>query len=818
MSKYIEKVEKTTCVQLVLHGIVLFPAMPSGIDVTDEASIAAVNAALKGNGKVFVVATKDEESKAGAELESEEQTQTKPTETYSFGVCAVVKQAMRMPDGRLRVLVEGKERAERCPETESHKSGDTVDVFIREVTLTDNGGIKGQLLIEQAQRSFAELIQLIPKVSDELVTAVQAIKSPGFLADFITANVVFQTETRQRILEELHPLKRLELLLVTMEREKLFLSSEAAIREKVKERIDQNQREYYLREQLKVIQNELGDGEFSDVEEYDRRIAEAHLPAEIEEKLRKEVSKLEKMPYSSAESTVIRNYLDVCLEIPWSRYSKGKYNVEAAKKILDADHDGMDKVKDRILEYIAVHQLSPDLKGQILCLVGPPGVGKSSVVSSVARALGRKFVRVSLGGVRDEADIRGHRKTYIASMPGRIANALKTAGTMNPVILLDEIDKLTNDAHGDPSSALLEVLDPDQNKAFRDHFLELPLDLSDCVFIATANTLETVSRPLIDRMEILSLPSYTRSEKVAIFKNHLLPKELKRHGLTKRALKITDEAIVETIDRYTKEAGVRNLSREGAALCRKTARKIVETGKKSFTVDTANLEEFLGKPKYRDPEVKHEAQVGVVNGLAWTEVGGELLQAEAVATEGSGKLELTGKLGDVMKESAQAAVTYVRKNYKKYGIDGEFYKKVDLHIHFPEGAVPKDGPSAGVTCVTAIVSELSGIPVRGDVAMTGEITLHGRVLPIGGLREKTMAAYKNGMTTVVIPYDNLPDLDEVDEEVKAHITFVPAETIDRVLETALKRETVREIPSESDEMLAMTTGTYTVPTQTGVAL
>lgn len=803
MSKYIEKVEKLTCLQLVLRGIVLFPNMPAGIDVGDEASIAAVNAALKGDGKIFIATVKDEAD---------------TDETYSFGLYAIVKQAMNMPDGHLRVLLEGKERAERCPETESHKSGDTVDVFVHTVTLTDNGGAKGAVWVEEAQRSFAELIKLLPKVSGEIVTAVQAIKSPAFLADFITANAIFHVESRQKILEELHPLKRLELLLLTMEREKIILASEASIREKVKERIDQNQRDYYLREQLKVIQNELGDGEFSDVEEYDRRIADAHLPESVEEKLRKEVSKLEKMPYSSAESTVIRNYLDVCLEIPWSSYSKGKYQVESAKKILDADHDGMDKVKDRILEYIAVHQLSPDLKGQILCLVGPPGVGKSSVVSSVARALGRKFVRVSLGGVRDEADIRGHRKTYIASMPGRIANALKTAGTMNPVILLDEIDKLTNDAHGDPSSALLEVLDPDQNKAFRDHFLEIPLDLSDCVFVATANTLETVSRPLIDRMEILSLPSYTRSEKVAIFKNHLLPKELKRHGLTKRSLKISDDAIVEMIDHYTKEAGVRNLSREGAALCRKTARKIVETGKKSFAVDTTNLEEFLGKPKYRDPEVKNEAQVGVVNGLAWTEVGGELLQAEAVATEGSGKLELTGKLGDVMKESAQAAVTYVRKNYKKYGIDGEFYKKFDLHIHFPEGAVPKDGPSAGVTCVTAIVSELSGIPVRGDVAMTGEITLHGKVLPIGGLREKTMAAYKNGMTTVVIPQDNLLDLDEVDAEVKAHVTFVPVTTVDQVLDTALVKEPLEQATTENDDVLAMTAGSYTVSSQTGVAL
>lgn len=774
MSKYIEKVEKNIFPLVRLRNIVIFPGLPTSVELAEEEDIASVNAAIEADSQVFVVTYKESDAES--------------KEIYTLGIVAKVKQIIKLPDNHLRVILEAHNRAELST-IEYASDCAYAEVFVRSVSLTDNGGLKAELMMRDAVKQFQEMLKYLPKISNEIITAIQVIKDPGLLSDFIAANVIYNITNRQELLSEINPIVRLEKLLLAMEKEKILLESEHEVHAKVKQRIDQNQREYFLREQMKVIQNELGDGEFSDIDEYDEKITKAALPENVEEKLRKELSKLEKMPYSSAESTVIRNYLDICLEIPWSKYSKGRADVAAAKKILDADHDGLEKVKDRILEFIAVKQLSPDLAGQILCLVGPPGVGKSSVVTSVARALGREFVRVSLGGVRDEADIRGHRKTYIASMPGRIANALKTAGTMNPVILLDEVDKLTSDAHGDPSSALLEVLDNDQNKTFRDHFLEIPLDLSECVFIATANTLDTVSRPLIDRMEIIPISSYTRSEKIAIFKNHLLPKELKRHGLTKRSLKVTDDAICEMIDHYTKESGVRNLSREAASLCRKVARKIVETGKKSFTVNASVLSEYLGKPKYRDPEMKKENLVGVVNGLAWTEVGGEILQAEAVSMEGTGKLELTGKLGDVMKESAQAAVTYVRKNYEKYGIDKDFYKNRDLHIHFPEGAVPKDGPSAGVTCSTAIVSELSGIPVRGDVAMTGEITLHGRVLPIGGLREKSMAAYKNGMKTVIIPKDNTIDLEDVDTEVKQHMLFVPVATIDEVLDIALCKNT-----------------------------
>lgn len=773
MSKYIEKVENFIMPQLSLFGIVVFPSLSASIELSDKSSIAAVNAVADSDGKLFVCAVED----ASGERVS----------SYDVGVIAKVRQVIKLPDGHIRVLLEGKCRAERT-EVRSEKNFPIVSGIARKISLTDNGGVKGETLMRETVNVFQKLLKLLPKVSHEVIVTVQSITDPGFLADYISANVLYKIEQKQEILYEINPLSRLERLLVILENERAMLKNEIELQSKVKQQIDRNQREYYLREQMKVIQQELGDGDMSDIEEYEEKLSHMTLPEEVEKKVRKELSKLEKMPYSSAESTVIRNYLDTCLEMPWSSYTEDKFDVALAAKILDEDHDGLEKVKERILEFIAVRQLSPELKGQVICLVGPPGVGKSSVAVSIARALGRKFVRVSLGGVRDEADIRGHRKTYIASMPGRIANAIKQAEVMNPVILLDEIDKLTRDSHGDPSSALLEVLDSDQNKTFRDHFLELPLNLSDCIFIATANTLETVARPLIDRMEVISLRSYTRNEKLAIFKNHLFGKELKRHGLKKSNLKITDEAILEIIDYYTKESGVRNLSRETASLCRKVAKKLVESGKKSFTVTKSKVSDYLGKRKYKKDDLYGNAAVGVVNGLAWTEVGGEILQAEAVSVLGTGKLELTGKLGDVMKESAQAAITYIRKNFEKLGIDADFYKNRDIHIHFPEGAVPKDGPSAGVTTATAVVSELSGIPVRADIAMTGEITLHGRVLPIGGLREKTMAAYRHGISTIIIPFDNRDDLDEVDDEVKSNVRIIPVKTIDAVLEIALVKD------------------------------
>ena len=535
---------------------------------------------------------------------------------------------------------------------------------------------------------------------------------------------------------------------------------------------------------MKSIQEELGDG-VSDTEEYYNKIMSAGLPEEVQKKLLKENDRLARSPFGSAEATVISNYLDVCLELPWKKTTKDRTDVKAARKILDADHEGLEDVKERLLEYLAVKQLNPELKGQIICLYGPPGVGKTSIASSLARAMKREYVRVSLGGVRDEADIRGHRKTYVGAMPGRIIAALSQVGVKNPLILLDEIDKMANDGRGDPASAMLEVLDPEQNKFFRDHFVELPFDLSDCIFIATANTLDTVPRPLIDRMEIIELHTYTKSQKIGIAKNHLIPKQLKRHGLTKRTLRITDAALSEIIDCYTRESGVRNLERELASVCRKAAKLIVEGGVSRVVVDADDLKSFLGPKKIIPETISALDEVGVVNGMAYTQSGGDLLKVEAAVMDGSGKLELTGSLGDVMKESAHAAITYTRQIAEKYGISPDFYSKKDIHIHFPEGAVPKDGPSAGITTLTALVSALSGIPVRRDISMTGEITIRGNVLAIGGLREKTMAAYSAGVRTIIIPADNLKDLGELDPLVRENVTFIPCRRACEVLANAL---------------------------------
>ena len=640
------------------------------------------------------------------------------------------------------------------------------------------------------RNTFDSFSKLMPKPSNELVTAIKSLSDPGLLADFIAGSVLMNYVDKQMVLEEFDPMRRAELVCLLMERESDILRTEMNIHKKVRAQLDANQRDYYLKEQLRAIRDELGENEEEEDEEiveYNSKIAAANLPDEVREKLVKEVKKLAKTPYTSAESSVMRNYLDLCLELPWGVKSKDRIDVAAAKKILDEDHDGLDRVKERILEFIAVKQLNPELKNQVLCLVGPPGTGKTSIGASVARALKRKYVRVSLGGVRDEADIRGHRKTYIAAMPGRIVTAINQAGTMNPVILLDEIDKLTKDAHGDPASALLEVLDAEQNKAFRDHFVELPVDLSDCLFIATANDMENIPRPLADRMEIIELKIYTRHEKLAIAKDHLIPKQLKRHGLNKRMLRIKEDAVLEIIDFYTREAGVRNLEREIASVCRKAAKNIVGQGLKSVTVKAENVKDYLGVRKILPDKIYSDNEVGVVNGLAYTEVGGDLLRVEAAAMPGSGKVELTGSLGDVMKESAKAAITYIRSHSEELGVDSEFYKTKDIHIHVPEGAVPKDGPSAGVTIITALASELSGKPVRRDIAMTGEVTLRGRVLAIGGLKEKTMAAYKAGVHTVCIPSENQRDLSEIDPLVRENLEFIPCSNVDQVLKAAIVR-------------------------------
>ncbi len=778
MSKYIEKIENHFLPVIPLKGMIAFPSIPLSFEISDEAFIHACLDAEEADGLIFLVSHKDLAV-----------TESTPENLYAVGTVAQIKQTVKLPEGNLKVFATGYCRAS----VEAYEyDGDRLyaSLLCKSISLENDGGVKGEALIMEIHSVFDRFSAYLPKVSGDLVTAIRAIRNPGLLADFVAGNVLLNYVDKQLVLEEFDPLRRAELVAVLMERESEVLGTEMKIHKKVRAQLDANQREYYLKAQLGAIREELGMSEEEDDEEiveYNARIAAANLPDEVRDKLVKEVKKLAKTPYTSAESSVMRNYLDLCLELPWGVKSKDRVDVKAARKVLDRDHNGLEKVKERILEFIAVKQLNPELKNQILCLVGPPGTGKTSIASSIATALKRKYVRVSLGGVRDEADIRGHRKTYIAAMPGRIVSAINQAGTLNPVILLDEIDKLTHDAHGDPASALLEVLDAEQNKAFRDHFVELPVDLSDCLFIATANDMENIPRPLLDRMEIIELKIYTRHEKLAIAKDHLLPKQLKRHGLTKKTLKIKDDAIFEMIDFYTREAGVRNLEREIASVCRKAAKRMVESGEASLTVNAASLKDYLGVRKITPDCIYKEDEVGVVNGLAYTEVGGDLLRVEAVAMPGNGKVELTGSLGDVMKESAKAAISYIRSHSAELGVDADFYKTKDIHIHVPEGAIPKDGPSAGVTIVTALASELSGKPVRRDIAMTGEVTLRGRVLPIGGLKEKTMAAYKAGVRTVCIPMENQKDLNDIDPLVKEKLEFIPCSAVDQVLHAAIVR-------------------------------
>ena len=772
MSKYIEKVENGVYPVIPLRGLVIFPGIPTSFEINNKKSIQALLAAASYENTVFLSALEENEEAGTVTL-------------ATTGVTARIKQSIKLPDGNYRVLIEGKSRAEY---TEIIEGDDFLRarVLIKNVLVTENGGVKGEALRREAIAAFENHIKLLPKMSPEIVASVGAITDPGVLADFIASNVLFDYRDKQRVLEEIDPFRRLETLVELLGSESKVLEFKNELHAKVRERLEDNQREYFLKEQMKVIREELGDvAEEQDENGYVERIKESAFSDEVKEKLLKDCDRMNKMPFGSSENSVLRSYLDTVLELPTGIKTKDVFSVEKARKILDEDRDGLKKVKDRILEYIAVKQLAPDLKGQILCLIGPPGVGKSSVAVSVARALGRKFVRVSLGGVRDEADIRGHRKTYIGAMPGRIIAAITQAKSENPVILLDEIDKLTANAQGDPAAALLEVLDIEQNKAFRDHYIEIPVDLSDCIFIATANQADTIPHALYDRMEIIHLPSYTSNEKVSIFNNHLLPKQLKRHGLTRRNVKISEDAVRELIEYYTKEAGVRTLERQTAALCRKIAMQIAEGGKKSVNVTPDTIHALLGPRKVKPDALLPTDTVGVVNGLAWTELGGEMLQVEAQSFEGTGKVELTGNLGDVMQESAKAAISYIRKHAETLGIDKEFYKNRDIHIHVPEGAVPKDGPSAGVTMITALVSELSNTPVRHDIAMTGEITLTGRVLPIGGLPEKSMAAFRNGIRTILIPKDNLSDLDEVDELIKSSVTFVPVDCVSQVLENAL---------------------------------
>ena len=770
----IEKIEKLTLPVIPLRGLVAFPAMPLNFELQREISIKAAARALEGDMYVFLLTQKEISTEAPA-----------ASDLYRTGCVAKITHSLKTPEGNVRVVAEGVCRGVVSALFE--QDGCFIAHVMSKSVAGDTGysDLRTEAMIREVHSSLETMLKYMPSVSSDLILAAHSMKSPGALADFIASNALIRYQDKQEILECTDPYRRLETLTVIIENETKLLRTEMLIHKKVKEQIDENQREYYLREQMKVIQGELGEGSGDDVAEYLEKIEKLHLPEEVEAKLRKEVSRLAKTPFGSPEATVSRGYLDTCLEIPWGVYTSDRLSVSAAKRILDADHNGLEKVKDRILEYLAVRKLNPELGNQIICFVGPPGVGKTSLGRSIAAAMKRKYVRVSLGGVRDESDIRGHRKTYVGSMPGRIINALIDAGSMNPVIQLDEIDKLCTDAHGDPASALLEVMDSEQNGSFRDHFVELPVDLSQCVFLASANTLSTVPTPLIDRMEIIELNTYTPMEKLAIAKDHLIPKQLKRHGLSRRMMKLSDEAVKELIAHYTRESGVRNLEREIASLCRKAARRLVETEAKSVSVTEENLKEFLGGRKFEDDLAEAGNPVGVVNGLAYTEVGGDVLKIEVSVMEGSGKLELTGTLGDVMKESAKIAVSYVRAHAEELKVPADFYKNRDLHIHVPEGATPKDGPSAGVTMLTALTSALSGRCVRGDTAMTGELTLTGRVLPIGGLREKTTAAYTAGIKRVIIPSGNVKDIEELDPVVRAELTFIPCSRADEVLASAL---------------------------------
>ena len=772
MAKYIEKIEQSTLPVIALRGAVAFPGVTLSFELTDELCIHAAEAAFETDSLAVICSVSDL---------SVDKLST--SALYRVGTVSKIKQSVKTPEGNMRIITEGYSRA---TVTEFHRFANYIcaDLICKSISLSDEESIKSQAYCRAIMSEAEHLTSLLPSVSDDLLTTARSIKSPALLSDFISSNILVKYTDKQKVLECFDPIKRIELLISLIREEAELLECEMKIHKKVRSGLNQNQKEFYLREQLKVIKNELGEGD--DGDDYAEKIEALKCSDEVREKLLKEADRLSKTPFGSSEATVTRSYLDTCLEIPWEVSTKDRLDVKAAKKILDSDHDGLEKVKDRILEYLAVKQLNPELKNQIICLVGPPGVGKTSIAASIARAMKRKYVRVSLGGVRDEADIRGHRKTYIGSMPGRIVQGLTQAKVKNPLMLLDEIDKLTRDAHGDPASALLEALDGEQNHAFRDHFVELPVDLSECLFIATANTLDTVPKPLLDRMEVIELKTYTKTEKIAIAKNHLIPKQLKRHGLNRRMLSLSDGALCEIIDYYTRESGVRSLERRLGDLFRRAARRFVEESTlRSIKVGAENICEYLGPRKIIPEHISDENEIGVVNGLAYTESGGDVLKVEVAVLEGSGKLELTGSLGEVMKESAKIAVSLVRSLATEYGIDTDFYKNKDIHIHFPEGAVPKDGPSAGVTMVTALVSALTGRAVKRDVAMTGEISLRGKVLAIGGLKEKTMAAYSYGVREVLIPEDNMRELDEIDVAAREGLRFIPCRSISDVLRVAL---------------------------------
>ena len=760
---------------IALRGLVVFPNNIVHFEVGRAKSIAAIEAAMHANSSVFLVAQK--------EMDVEEPTMP---DLYAYGVIAEIKQVLRVSDDLVKVLVEGKTRA-RLLEL---NDGDFLQASVRPVPVRGIGADKRtqtEALVRSLKDCFEEYLSYSPQISKDVIYNIVSSDSPLFLSEYMPANLLLKYEDKQTILNESSLLSRLEKLLMLLRQECQVLEIERDLDDKVNASLDKGQREYYLREQMHIISEELGDSEDTraEADTYRQKIAALKLDDESTEKLLKECDRLARMQSNSAESGVIRSYLDTCLGLPWHITTEDDLDQAHARRVLDREHYGLQKVKERILELLAVRKLNTEVKGQIVCLVGPPGVGKTSIAHSIADCMGRKFARMSLGGVHDEAEIRGHRRTYIGAMPGRIISAINSAKSSNPVILLDEIDKLAGDYKGDPSSALLEVLDPEQNRTFKDNYLDIPFDLSEVLFITTANDASTIPGPLYDRMDVIELPSYTHTEKFNIAKRHLLPKQLKNNGLDGKVT-MTSGAIYEIIDGYTREAGVRNLERTITSVLRKCAQKIAAGETEKISVSGTMIKSLLGPEKVKPTFISRTDSVGIANGLAWTSVGGEMLPVEvAVIPNGTGKIEITGSLGDVMKESAQLAVTYARVHAEEYGIAPDRFKNTDLHIHAPEGAVPKDGPSAGVTLTTALVSALSGIPVRHDLAMTGEITLHGNVLPIGGLKEKSMAAFREGISTVLIPKENATDLYEVDAEVKEKIHFIPVERLSQVLKHAL---------------------------------
>lgn len=778
-----------------LRGLVVYPNMNLHFDVGRKKSIAALNEAMDTHQMIFLVSQIDS-------------TIEDPTErdVFEVGVICKIKQMIKIPNSsNLRVIVEGVSRASIVT---MYTEGDHFNAVVDRAPIYDvEESPENSAYIRAVKKEYEIYASMFKKISNEVVAKIVCCENIDELTDYICENSFFSFSDKQAMLEEFNPEERIKKLVVLLKKETASLEIEAEIQEKLQKEIDKSQREYYLREEMKVISDELGDSEtpVEEADEYKTKVNNLKCTDEIKTKLLKECDKLVKMPSGSHEGTVVRTYLDKCLEIPFGKYSKDRINLEKSRKILDTDHYGLDKVKSRIIESLAVLKRNPEYNGQIICLYGPPGVGKTSIVKSLAKSMNRKYVRIALGGVHDEAEIRGHRKTYIGSMPGRIMQAIIDAGTMNPIVLLDEIDKVGNDYKGDPSSALLEALDPEQNNSFNDHYIDFPVDLSKVLFITTANDTSTIAAPLYDRMEIIELNSYSVEEKFNIAKLHLVKKEMKKHKLTAREFKISDEAIYKIIECYTREAGVRGLEKNIATLCRKATLEL-ESGKKSFKVTDKNISDYLGVEKYSKDEIPDENQIGVVNGLAWTQVGGTMLPIEISALDGSGKIELTGNLGDVMKESAKTAVSYVRSKSEQYGIKSDFYKTKDIHIHAPEAAIPKDGPSAGLAITTALVSELTGIPIKKNIAMTGEISLKGKALPIGGLKEKSMAAYKAGCDTVIIPKDNFKDLAEIGTEVKTAVRFIPVTSFDEVMTQALeympKKDRKQNVIIKSDESVS----------------